>query len=433
MPRRLPCDLQLERALLGAMIRDPHLLDTSLLHLEPDHFYSQEHAALLDLLRSMREEGVIVDPLTVASRMAHDDQGERYGGAAYVASLPGYAPASDDLRDHVGLLRHTALLRAFISNYEALLEEAWSNPSDLLSLVERAIQTGLHLVGRIRPRSGADISQVLDRVICRLQDQAERPEWLPGIPTGFVDLDRAMGGLQRGKLTVLGGRPAMGRTTLAINLFRNAAFDGGVGVAFFSLELSSDQLVTRMLCTEAQVDVARVRQGVLGQEDWLTLVRADDRLRCTSMHLDDDPAPGLGNLLLRARMLKLRDPTLGLVVIDDLQRLTRGQRTGTPSVPQALASLAQELEVAVLVVSQLGHRLEYRVNRRPILSDLLDEGELEQAAHAVLLLYRDEYYNPESRDKGLAEVLIVKNDSGPTRTVRLVFRGPCLRFDSYQP
>jgi replicative DNA helicase len=334
------------------------------------------------------------------------------------------------------VLRHKALLRKFIENSEGLVEEAYADPTDVDELFERATQGIFDLSQGAGKHDWAPLSQVLDTELVRIQHVAAHPEELTGTTTGFTGLDEKLAGLHPTDLLVLAARPAMGKTALALNIAQNAALDGGVAVGIFSLEMGRGQLVTRMLCCEAMVDANKVRTGQLDEDDWLALARADDRLRGARVHVFDRPGLTIHDVRAGARRLKQREPTLGLVVVDYLQlmsgedpRASREQQIS--SISRGLKGLAKELEVPILALSQLNRGVESRKDKRPMLSDLRESGAIEQDADVILFIYRDQYYNPDSEEKNLAEVIIAKQRAGPTGMVKMVFRGQYTRFDDY--
>jgi replicative DNA helicase len=278
------------------------------------------------------------------------------------------------------------------------------------------------------------LSELVDQEFLRIQNLASRGEDITGVPTGFVDLDRMLAGLQRTDLLILAARPSMGKTALALNICQNCAHQG-FGVGVFSLEMGRGQLATRMLTCEARVDASRVRTGRLSEEyDWPKLVEAADALHHLPVYIDDTPGLTVSQIRSKARRLKARYPQLAVLMIDYIglmsgdPRVSREQQVSAAS--RGLKALAKEIDVAVIALSQLNRGVEGRQDKRPMLSDLRESGAIEQDADVIMFIYRDEYYNKESPDKNVAEVIVAKQRNGPTGTVRLAFQGEHTRFDN---
>jgi len=302
-------------------------------------------------------------------------------------------------------------------------------------LVERAAQSLLTLRAGDGRRSWTQVSEVIDAELSRIERIGELEGAVTGTTTGFRDLDAKLNGWQPTDLVVLAARPAMGKTALALNFALNAALMDKVSVGVFSLEMSRGQLVTRLLSCLGEVDATRLRNGRLDAADWDRLLQASETLRQHPIFIDDTPGVSLSDIRARARRLKSTTPNLGLIVLDYLQ-LMQGDDPRQPrqqqisDISRGLKILAKDLEVPVIALSQLNRGVEQRQEKRPMVSDLRESGAIEQDADLILFIYRDEYYHPESADKGLAEVIIAKQRSGPTGTVKLAFRGSFARFDT---
>jgi replicative DNA helicase len=432
--RPFPHSLEYERALLGGLIRNPGQLREIAEQVGADDFYNPGHEALFTLLLQMDAQGEPIEMVTVPERIQRDGKPDRYGGLAYVVQLPDHVPATANLSHYAQVIRQKSVLRRLISHSQELVTQAFEQPDDVGLLLERASQNIFTLGHDNGKRSWQRISLIIDEELLRIQELGNQDASITGVTTGFSDLDKKLSGLQRGDLVILAARPSMGKTALALNMAQNAALMGDVAVGIFSLEMSRQQLTVRMLCTHGMVDAGKMRTGKLDADDWERLIEASDYLRRASIHIDDTPGITLRELRARARRLKQQDPKLGLIVIDYLQLMQADDpsvsRTQQVSdISRGLKALAKDLEVPVMALSQLSRNVESRADKRPMMSDLRESGAIEQDADVILFIYRDEYYNKESADKGLAEVIVAKQRSGPTGEIKLVFQGQYTRFD----
>jgi replicative DNA helicase len=435
--RPSPAAVEAERALLGGLILHSGSIPGATEILGPEDFYRFEHGLLFKLLADMHGRGEAIDMITVPERVARDGQQDRYGGVAYVVELPDQVPATANLGHYAAVIREKSLLRQVIQATTRVSEEAYAHPDDVTGMIDRAANELLGL-GKGNGKAGGwqRISEILDGELIKIQTLSERKDGGPaGYTTGFEDLDKKLAGLHKTDLLVLAARPAMGKTALALNMAQNVALLAERPVGMFSLEMSRGQLVTRMLCCHALVDAGRVRTGTLQTDDWQRLLDADDYLRRARVFIDDTPNLSIGDVRSRARRLHSEHPDLGLVVVDYLQlmrgddpRASREQQIS--AISRGLKILAKELEVPVIALSQLNRGVESRQEKRPMVSDLRESGAIEQDADVILFIYRDELYNKDTADKGVAEIIIAKQRNGPTGTVRLAFQGEYTRFDN---
>ena len=432
--RQVPQSVEAERALLGGLIVAPERYGDVADVVRAEEFYRPDHAALYTLIGEMSRDGATIDAVSLGERIARDDP-ERYGGMAYVLSLPEAVPSTAALENYADIVFQKATLRAFVRATLELTSEALDQPDDLQRFFDHATRQ-ITAIKRDGARGWEDLSLVVDAEIQRLEALSQSGGDLVGVTTGFTDLDARLAGMQRSDLLILAARPSMGKTALALNIARSAAMVGGVAVAVFSLEMSRGQLVGRLLSSMAEIDASRMRLGHLVEDEWEALLAASDDLRGARIFLDDTPGLSIGDLRARARRLSAQASDLGLIVIDYLQ-LMQGDDPKAPRIQQigdisrGLKALAKDLNVPVLALSQLNRGVEARADKRPMMSDLRESGAIEQDADVIMFIYRDEYYNPESPDKGLAEVIIAKQRNGPTGMVKLVFTGRYARFDDH--
>jgi replicative DNA helicase len=435
-PRAFPQALEAERALLGGLLQRPDLLADISALVRPVDFYRHDHQQLFKLLLEMNARGDAIDMVTVPERVAREESQERYGGVAYVVELPDHVPSTANLGHYAETVRQKAVLRALIATADQLSDAAYQQPDDVTGLLDRAAQ---EIVGLGQEGTHGDwvpISLVVDDELIRIEQLGERSDGVTGVATGFIDLDHKLAGLQPGDLVILAGRPSMGKTALALNIAQNASVMTGVGVGIYSLEMSRQQLVDRMLCAHAMVNASKVRTGRLDVKDWERFLEASETLRKARIHINDAPGLTVAEIRAHARRLVTQDPNLGLLVVDYIQLMAsedpRQSRVQAVSdMSRGLKALAKDLHVPVLALSQLSRGVEQRQDKRPIMSDLRESGAIEQDADVILFIYRDEYYNPDTAEPSVAEVIIGKQRHGPTGMIRLVFQGRYTRFDNY--
>jgi replicative DNA helicase len=435
--REQPKSLEYEKALLGGLLLDPVQLPLARQLVRPEDFYLPEHTNLYTLLIEMEGARQPIDLVTVPERLAREKDLGRFGGLGYVLGLADAVSSTANLLHYAEGVKNAAMLRTFIRHTEEMTGQAYDRTHEVGRLVEETSQRLFQLAATSTARSWQRISEVIDDELVRVQALANNGAGsVTGIQTGFSRLDEMTAGMQRGDMIVLAARPSMGKTALALNLAQNAALLSEVAVGIFSLEMGREQLVARMLCTQGEVDATRLRTGNLRPEDWSKLDAASEVLRRCSIHIDDTPGITLSELRGRARRLSQQEPKLGLIVIDYLQlmqaddpRIPRTQQVS--DISRGLKALAKDLRVPVVALSQLNRGVEERADKRPLPSDLRESGAIEQDADVILFIYRDDYYNKDSADKGLAEVIIAKQRNGPTGTVKLAYMGQFARFDDW--
>lgn len=435
--RVYPQAVEAERALLGGMILQPDRIpEITGIGLRGDHFHRPDHAELFRVMVEMFGRGDAIDLVTVPERIARDGEQDKYGGIAYVLGLPDQIPSTTNLPHYARVVLDKALLRQLIDTATNVSEQAYAQPDDVHNLMDQAARQILSLGSGLGVGSWEQISLTIDRATEQLELLSEQDGPVAGYSTGFDDLDKMLAGLHKTDLIILAARPAMGKTALALNIAQNVALLEQKPVAIFSMEMSRAQLVTRMICCQGLVDGNKVRTGKLDTDDWDRFIDAGEVLRGTRVFIDDTPGLSITDVRSRCKRLLAEQKEMGLVVIDYLQ-LMSGDDKRAPreqqisAISRGLKGLAKDLDAPVIALSQLNRGVEQRAEKRPMVSDLRESGAIEQDADIILFIYRDEYYNPDSTDKGLAEVIIAKQRSGPTGTVKLVFKGQFTRFDNY--
>ena len=439
-PRRQPPhDLVAESTVLGAMLLDKLAIADVVEILDAEHFYRPANGHIFSAITALYAAGEAVDPITVGDELAKAKLIDAIGGHKTLFELQNEVPAVSNAGSYAKIVEEKALLRRAIAVSNEIAEMAYGVPEDVSRMIDDA-EALMYEVGQRRlSGSMVEIRDLLSENLDRLEMLFELGGDVTGMATGFVDLDRLMVGLQNNAMYVVGARPGMGKTAFLLGLATNIAKSGNP-VLLFSLEMSSLELSQRILCSEARVDSTHIKTGNLGEADWNRISHAVGVLSETPIFIDDHPQTSIMEIRAKARRLKSQVGPLGLVAVDYIQLMSgrasvENRQQEVSEISRNLKILARELECPVMALAQLNRKLEERADKRPMLSDLRESGSLEQDADAVFFLYRDEVYNPESQDAGLAEVVVAKHRSGPTGIVKLAFQGRFTRFENmaYRP
>jgi replicative DNA helicase len=428
-----PHNLNAEESLLGALLLSRDVVDVvGELGVDVDHFYKPSHQHIYSAIRGLTATGQPVDAVTVADELRRNGLLDEIGGPQTLLELQNATPAISNASRYAKIVQDTAMLRKLIGVASEIAEIAYLEPDDVTKALDEA-ETKVFEVAeeRVNLTTIRSLSDLLPLAMDKLQETFERGDIITGTATGFHDLDEILSGLQPSTLNIIGARPAMGKTSLGLGIAAYVAQTARRPVLVFSLEMGHAELTQRILSSEAEVDSQKLRTGRLVEADWTKIGRAINRLD-VPMYLDDNPRVTVMEIRAKARRMKARQG-LALIVIDYLQLMSGGtnvenRQLEVSEISRGLKILARELEVPIIALSQLSRNLETRGDKRPMLSDLRESGSLEQDADVVMFLYRDEVYNKESSDKAMAEVIIAKHRSGPTGTVRLVFRGQYTKF-----
>ncbi|HUI27596.1 MAG TPA: replicative DNA helicase [Candidatus Kryptonia bacterium] len=430
-----PQSLEAEEAVIGGILIDNNALDRALEVVRPEDFYRESHRKIMRAVIELSERSEPIDLITLADVLTSRNELPDIGGAAYLAELADKIPTAANVAYYARLVKEKAILRSLIQTATEIATRGYESQADVEEFLDQAEHKIFEISERkVRP-TFFRIRDIMVDSMRAIEQLYERKELVTGVPTGYLDLDKITAGLQPSDLIIIAGRPSMGKTALGLNLAAYAALHADTGVAIFSLEMSKEQLVLRMLCSEARVDQSKVRAGFAADRDFPKLALAAQRLAEAPIYIDDTPALSVLELRAKARRLKReRDAKLGLVMVDYLQ-LMRGHTTDNreqeiSSISRSLKALAKELNVPVIALSQLNRQVEQRGNKRPMMADLRESGAIEQDADVIAFIYRDEVYTEKSPDEGIAEVIIGKQRNGPTGTVRLAFRRECTRFDN---
>ncbi|MBO7405812.1 MAG: replicative DNA helicase [Clostridia bacterium] len=429
LDRRMPFSLEAEQSLLGSILIDPACMDTIAALITADDFYMPEHSGIYRAMQSMYLKSKSIDVVTLIEELTKSGTYDEAGGREYLKLVAEALPTAANPKDYAKIVRDKAILRDLIAAGEDIAEAGYAGDDDAERLVEFAEGRIYRIAEGRENKSFIHIRDALLQVYEHLQILSNDPEALRGTPTGFAALDRVIVGMGKADLVLVGARPGMGKTAFAMNVAAEAAFKTGKTVCVFSLEMSAEQLATRMLSSEAQIDSYKLRSGDLRGEDWNAIAHASSRLSEAEILIDD--TPGISVTAMKSKLRRVKN--LGLVVVDYLG-LVQGERhqdnrvQEVADISRALKVMAKELEVPIICCAQLSRGPENRPDKRPMLSDLRDSGAIEQDADIVIFLYRDEYYKENSADQSVAEIIIAKNRHGSIDRVKLGWIGRFTKF-----
>jgi replicative DNA helicase len=433
-----PQNLEAEESVLGAMMLSPGAIGAVSEVLSASDFYRESHAKIYRAALALYAKGEPVDAITLVDELERRGELEDVGGRVRIHELAALVPAAANAAHYARIVREMATLRGLIRAGNEIARLGVEREGETAELVDRAEQIVFELSQSRVATEFSHIEELLKESFERITALYEAGAEVTGFPTGFRELDLLTSGFQRGNLIVLAARPSMGKSGLALCIAANQAVRCETPVALFTLEMSKAEVTQRLMCSEAKVESQRLRTGRLAQEDWSRLTAACDRLAKAPLYVDDTGSITMMEIRSKARRLKSREPSLGLILVDYLQLMTSGSTAENrvqevSQISRALKVLARDLDVPIVAVSQLSRAVEQRHDKRPILSDLRDSGSIEQDADLVLFIYRDEYYNPESPDQGLAEIHLAKHRNGPTGTVKLSFLKRFAKFADLAP
>jgi replicative DNA helicase len=432
-----PQNLDAESSVLGGILLENEAVNQVLELLRPEDFYRESHRKVFRAIVELSDRSEPVDLITLSDFLKSRGELEAVGGTAYLASLADFVPTAANISHYARIVREKSILRSLISTATEIATRGYEEQGNVEEFLDSAEKVIFDISEKKIKASFVAVGDMIKDTLKTVEKLYERKEMVTGVPTGYNDLDRLTAGLQPAELIIVAGRPGMGKTAFALNIAANAAFTGA-GVAVFSLEMAKEQLVLRMLCSEARVDSSKVRSGYLGERDFPQLAKAAGRLHEAPIYIDDTPA--ISVLELRAktrRLVRDRSKKIGLIIVDYLQ-LMRGMGTASnreqeiSEISRSLKALAKELSVPVIALSQLNRRVEDRSDRRPMMSDLRESGAIEQDSDVIIFIYRDEVYNKSDESKkGLAEIIVAKQRNGPIDTVTLTFLNEYTRFENY--
>jgi replicative DNA helicase len=421
-----PQNIEAEQAVLGAIFLEPSALTPATEILIPEDFYRAAHQKIFNAMLTLSDQGKAVDLITVTENLAAAKLLEDVGGVSYLSELAGSVPTAANIEYYASIVGEKSILRRLIRTATEIAQDGYTREDEVESLLSEAEKSIMEVASRKNASAFHNIKDVLVSAYDNIETLHQRTGDVTGIPTGFAELDRMTAGFQRNDLIIVGARPSVGKTAFALNIAQNVATRAGENVAIFSLEMGAEQLVMRMLCAEGNIDAQRLRTGSLTDEDWAKLTMAMGSLSNAGIFIDDTPGVRISDIRAKCRRLK-QEHGLGMILIDYLQLILGSGRGGEnrqqeiSEISRSLKGLARELQVPVIALSQLSRGLEQRQDKRPMMSDIRESGSIEQDADIVAFLYRDDYYDKESENKNIIEIIIAKQRNGPTGTVSLAF------------
>jgi replicative DNA helicase len=437
--RKPPQNIEAEQSILGSVLLNNTSLDSVLDIIQGEDFYRDAHRKIFSVMREMHAANEAIDYLTLEDKLKQRNQLEEIGGVNYIASLTDVVPSTANISHYARIVRDKAIARRLIHASTEILRAGFDDSENLDEYLDHAEQL-IFQVSQNRAMTGVvPIKELVKGSFSAIEKLYERKDAFTGCPTGFTDLDQMTAGFQPSDLIIIAGRPSMGKTSLALNIGQYAAQKQNIPVLLFSLEMSKESLTMRLLCAEARVDFQRMRSGHLTDSDWGRLARAAGILSEAELFIDDTAGIRIMEMRAKARRLiaelKKQDKGLGMILVDYLQLASAGKSLDSrereiSEISRSLKGLAKELNVPVVALSQLSRKTESRESKRPQMSDLRESGAIEQDADVILFIYRDEVYNQETADKGIAEIIIGKQRNGPTGTVRLQFSPEYTRFEN---
>jgi len=429
-----PQNLQAEQSVIGSMLIDKNAIVRAIEILRPDSFYRDAHRFIYETILDLFDKGEPIDLVTVTETLRKNNKLDGVGGSVYVADLINSVPTAANVEYYARIVEEKATLRRLIEAGTEIVKDSFGEPDDVDRILDHAEKIIFDIALK-RVREGFHkIDTVLKNVLDKIDKLYGKKQSITGIPTGFADLDNITAGFQNAELIIIAARPSVGKTALALNMAQNVAIRFKIPVAIFSLEMSKDQLAQRMLCSEAEINALRLKTASLPDAGWKKLTRALSKLSEAPIFIDDSATITSTEIRAKCRRLKI-EKGLGLVIIDYMQLMSGSNRGRIENrvqeiseIARSLKTLARELDIPVIALSQLSRAVEQRTDRIPRLSDLRESGEIEQTADVVAFIHRDDYYNPQSDRGNIADIIIAKQRNGPIGTIELVFRKEVAKF-----
>ena len=439
-----PHSVEAEQSVLGGLLIDNMAWDRAGDQVSEGDFYRYEHREIFIVIAALINGSKPADVITVFEQLQSNGKAEACGGLAYLNALAQSVPSAANLRRYAEIVRERAILRKLISASDEIATNAFNPQGRQVSQILDEAEGKIFKIGEEGSRNkqgfiGVDklTMQLIDRITELAENGAEE---VTGVRTGFFDMDRMTAGLQKGDLIILAARPSMGKTALAINIAEAVAVNEGLPVLVFSMEMGASQLALRMIGSLGRIDQSGLRTGRLRDDEWTRLTEAAERLGKAQLYIDESPALNPAEVRARSRRMARQCGTLGLIVVDYLQLMSgtgksdgENRATEISEISRGLKALAKELQCPVIALSQLNRSVESRTDKRPMMSDLRESGAIEQDADVIMFIYRDDYYNKESKEPGVAEIIIAKQRNGPVGTTKLTFLKPLTKFDNMAP
>ena len=436
-----PHSIEAEQSVLGGLLLDNAAWDKIADFVSSEDFYRYDHRLIFQHIARLINSAKPADVITVFESLSSAAKAEEVGGVAYLNALAQNTPSAANIRRYAEIVRDRGILRKLITVADDISGSAFNPQGKEVKQMLDEAESKIFSIAEEGARGSQgfqEIQPLLTQVVERIDELYNRdnPNDITGVPTGFLDLDRMTSGLQPGDLVIVAGRPSMGKTAFSVNIGEHVAVDSGLPVAIFSMEMGGAQLAMRMLGSVGRLDQHRLRTGRLNDEDWPRLTHAIQKMNDAQIFIDETPSLSSIELRARSRRLARQCGKLGLIIVDYLQLMSanspgENRATEISEISRNLKGLAKELNCPVIALSQLNRSLEQRPNKRPVMSDLRESGAIEQDADLILFIYRDEVYNPDSPEKGMAEIIIGKQRNGPIGSVRMTFLGHYTKFENY--
>lgn len=429
--RTLPQSIEAEQSVIGSMIIDRSAIAQAAEGLDEEDFYRDSHKVLFRSIIDMFKKDMAVDLVTVLEHLKATDTLDRAGGVTYVTEITSSVPTTANLASYIQIVQEKSTLRKLIKASTSIIEESYNKQGEVENVLDSAEKRIFDIAEKRTASDFEPLNQVLERGFIEIERLFNNKGEITGVGSGFIDLDAKTSGFQKGDMVLIAARPSMGKTTFALNIAEHAALREGKSVVIFSLEMSKEQLAYKLLCSEANVDMLKLRTGALDDKDWENIARATGPLSKAKIYIDDTAGVSVMEMRSKCRRLKV-EYGIDLILIDYLQLMSgsssESRQQEVSEISRSIKALAKEMECPVIALSQLSRAPEQRADHRPMLSDLRESGSIEQDADLVMFLYRDEYYNKETEDKNVGECIIAKQRNGPVGTVKLAWLGQFSKF-----
>ncbi|MCB2294601.1 replicative DNA helicase [Clostridium algoriphilum] len=429
--RSLPYNLEAEQSVIGSMLIDKTAISSVVEVLKADDFYRDSHKVIFSAIFDLYQKDTPIDMITLLEHLRSAEKLEASGGITYISEISNSVPSTANLSSYIKIVDDKSILRRLIRASTEIMENCYNKQDDVDAVMDLAEQKVFNISEKKNTGDFEPMNTVLERGFLEIERIFNNKGETTGISSGFPELDDKTAGFQKGDMILIAARPSMGKTTFALNLAEYAALRQGKSVAVFSLEMSKEQLAYKLLCSEANVDMSKLRHGDLEDRDWENIAKASGPLAAAKIFIDDTAGTSVMDMRSKCRKLKM-EHGIDMIVIDYLQLMTgsnsESRQQEVSEISRSIKALAKEMQCPVIALSQLSRAPEQRTDHRPMLSDLRESGSIEQDADLVMFLYRDEYYNEETEDKNVAELIIAKQRNGPVGTVKLAWIGQFSKF-----
>ncbi|AKN33112.1 DNA helicase [Clostridium carboxidivorans P7] len=430
--RSMPHNIEAEQSVIGSMLVDKTSIAEAMEVLKTEDFYKDAHKVIFNAILDLNQKDVAVDIITLTENLKSNDKLDAAGGITYISELSGSVVSTANIQSYIKIVKDKSVLRKLIRSSTKVIEESYNSQDDVLGVIDLAEKQIFDISNNTNTADFEPMSTVLERGFIEIERLFNNKGQTTGVPSGFRELDAKTSGFQKGDMVLIAARPSMGKTTFALNIAENAALREGKSVAIFSLEMSKEQLAYKLLCSEAHVDMLRLRTGNLDDKDWENIAKASGPLGGAKIYIDDTAGISVMEMRSKCRRLKI-EHGIDIIMVDYLQLMSgskgsESRQQEVSEISRSIKALAKEMQCPVVALSQLSRAPEARTDHRPMLSDLRESGSIEQDADVVMFLYRDEYYNKETEEKNVGECIIAKQRNGPTGTVKLAWLGQFSKF-----